>query len=107
MRTLPRPEGRGGRAVVAAVLGAPMHRQGGEGTGKSTLSWEEHSCYHISIRNIEIYYPSSFFQQLIQSFLLLPELLKRIVRKTGSSVKRLLFNVGTKVQSRRIYYHVR
>lgn len=37
VRTPPRPEGRGGREVVAAVLSAPMHRQGGERDCQSNL----------------------------------------------------------------------
>lgn len=56
VRTPPRPHGRGGREVVAAVLTAPMHRQGGKGTGRTTLSWEENSCYLILIRNTEKYH---------------------------------------------------
>ncbi|KAG7241225.1 hypothetical protein INR49_025968 [Caranx melampygus] len=37
VRTPPRPGGRGGREVGAAVLGAPMHRHRGKGTGSTNL----------------------------------------------------------------------
>lgn len=54
--TPPRPGGRGGREVVAAVLRAPMHRHRGKGTGRTTLSWEEKFIYSIQFRNNEIYH---------------------------------------------------
>lgn len=52
----PQLGGRGGREVVAAVLRAPMHWQGGKGTGRTTLSWEANSYNHITIRNNEMYH---------------------------------------------------
>lgn len=55
----PQPGGRGGREVVAAVLRAPVQWQGGKGTGRTTLSWEENSFNHITIRNNEMYHHCS------------------------------------------------
>lgn len=55
----PQPDGRGGREVVAAVLRAPIPWQGGKGTGRTTLSWEENSYNHITIRNNEMYHHCS------------------------------------------------
>lgn len=61
VRTPPRPDGRGGREVVAAVLTAPMHRQGGKEAGRTTLSWEENSSNHIEIRNNETFFSLCLF----------------------------------------------
>lgn len=57
VQTPPRPKwGRrgawGGReVVVAAVLGALLHKQMGKESGSSASSWEEHSSNHIPVQD--------------------------------------------------------
>lgn len=71
VRIPPWPEGRGGREAVAAVLSAPMRRQGGKGTARTTLSWEE--IHVITSQSVKKKYPIFFHKK----YFLLPELLPK------------------------------
>lgn len=86
MRSPPRPDGRGGREVVAAALTAPMHRQrGAKGLAEQPYHGRKiHPITSQSENENRSPFSLHFCPQTCCFYL--PELLKRNVRKYGEKL---------------------